>query len=97
MTVDADPGPVSPPPGGALRKGRRMLLTLAAIVGVVALAGWIGLAASFPLDLGRSWRLAFALIAGVGTEGAFWLCAAALGVTVFEARKRIWRRITGRG
>lgn len=97
MTVETNADPVAASPEGAVRKGRKLLWTLALIVGAVAVVGWIGLAASLPLELDRSWRLGFAIVAAVATEATFWMCAAALGVSVFEARKRIWRKITGRG
>ena len=42
-------------------------------------------------------RITLVLVAAVTTEALFWTTAALLGVSVVEARKRIWRRITGRG
>lgn len=93
MTVETTPAATS----GAVRKGRRLLWTLAAVVAAIAACGWIGLGLTLALDAGRQARLIAAVAAAVATEGAFWLAAAALGVSVFEARKRIWRRVTGRG
>lgn len=42
-------------------------------------------------------RLGLAIAATLTTEALFWTMAAQLGVSVVEARKRIWRWITGRG
>lgn len=98
--MSADTNPAASPtvaPPGAVRKGRKVLWTLAAAVAVIAACGWIGLGLTLYLDAGRQVRLVAAVVAAVASEGAFWLSAAALGVSVFEARKRIWRRITGRG
>lgn len=98
--MTADPMPESPvvaPPSGAVRKGRKFLWTLAALVAVCAVCGWIALGVGLYLDVERNTRLILAVVAAVSTEALFWICAAALGVSVFEARKRIWRKITGRG
>ena len=52
------------------------------------------------LNKGRRFFITLAVIVGVAavaTEALFWSVAAALGLSVLEARKRIWRKITGRG
>ena len=82
---------------GAVKRSRKFLWTLAGLVAVVAVCGWISLGVGLYLDVDRGTRLILALVAAVATEALFWISAAALGVSVFEARKRIWRRITGRG
>lgn len=104
MSADpmADPAPdtVAAAPSGpvsGVRKGRQFLWTLAGLLGVCAVCGWIALGVGLYLDVSRGTRLILAVVAAVATEATFWTCAAALGVSVFEARKRIWRRITGRG
>lgn len=45
------------------------------------------------LDVDFPARLALVTAAAVTTEALFWLIAAAFGLTVFEARQRIWRTI----
>ena len=45
---------------------------------------------------GAQVRVVVAIVAAVTTEALFWTVAALLGVSVVEARKRIWRKITGR-
>lgn len=96
MTAETTPATPAAP-SGAVRKGRKLLWTLAAVTGAVAVAGWIALGLTLYLDADRQARLIAAVAAAVATEATFWICAAALGVSVFEARKRIWRKITGRG
>jgi fructose-specific phosphotransferase system IIC component len=85
------------PPTGVMKRSRKFLWTLAALVGVCAVCGWIALGVGLYLDVERGTRFILAIVAAVSTELLFWISAAALGVSVFEARKRIWRKITGRG
>jgi len=96
MSADPVTEPTAAAPSG-VRKSRKVLWTLAAVLGVCAVAGWIALGVGLYLEVERSTRLILAVVAAVATEATFWTCAAALGVSVFEARKRIWRKITGRG
>lgn len=95
MTVETEPP--AAPAGTGMRRSRRFLWTLAGLVAVVAVCGWISLFVGLGLGVGRETRLILAVVAAVSSEALFWIAAAALGVSVFEARKRIWRRITGRG
>ena len=81
---------------GLLKKGKGLLWTLAAFLGVAAVCGWVALGVGLWMDVERSTRLILAIVAAVATEALFWTVAAALGVSVFEARKRIWRKMTGR-
>ena len=57
---------------------------------------WAGFGLVLYLDLDRGARISLVLVAAVTTEALFWTTAALLGVSVVEARKRIWRKITGR-
>lgn len=100
--MSADPIPdtvVAAPsaPVSGVRKGRKFLWTLAGLIGICAVCAWVSLGVGLYLDVSKGTRLILALVAAVATELTFWTCAAALGVSVFEARKRIWSRITGRG
>lgn len=81
---------------GLLKKGRGFLWTLAVLVGAAAAMTWVGLGLGLYFDVERSTRLILVVVAALTTEVLFWTVAAALGVSVFEARKRLWRRITGR-
>jgi cytochrome c biogenesis protein CcdA len=80
-----------------LKKGRGFLIALSIGVGVAAVAAWVALGAGIYLDVSRQTRIILAVVAAVATEALFWSVAATLGLSVLEARKRIWRRITGRG
>jgi cytochrome c biogenesis protein CcdA len=80
-----------------LKRGRGFLIGLSIAVGVAALAAWIALGAGLYMDVSRQTRIILAVVAAVATEALFWSVAATLGLSVFEARKRIWRKITGRG
>ena len=63
---------------------------------VAAVAAWAALGIGLYLGVERGTRLILAIVAAVTTEALFWTVAALLGVSVVEARKRIWRKITGR-
>ena len=80
-----------------LKKGRGFLIALSIAVGVAAAAAWIALGVGLYLDVSRQTRLILVVAAAVATEALFWSVAATLGLSVLEARKRIWRKITGRG
>ncbi|MDP3405482.1 MAG: hypothetical protein Q8S03_12380 [Brevundimonas sp.] len=84
------------PEAGALNRGKGILKVLAGGLLVLAVCGWIAFGIGLYLDVERNLRLALAIGAGVATEALFWTVAALLGISVVEARKRIWRRITGR-
>lgn len=81
---------------GVLTRGKGALKILAVLLLVGAVAAWIALGVGLYLDVSKSARVTLAVVAAVSTEGLFWTTAALLGVSVVEARKRIWRRITGR-
>lgn len=80
-----------------LKRGRGFLVALSIVVGVAAVAAWIALGVGLYMDVSRQTRIILAVVAAVATEALFWSVAATLGLSVFEARKRIWRKITGRG
>lgn len=82
---------------GLLKKGRGILWTLAAFLGVAAVCGWVALGVGLWMDVERTTRLILAIVAAISTEALFWTVAAALGVSVLEARKQIWNRVTGQG
>ena len=96
--MNTDTSPVAAPEKkGLLKKGRGFLIGLSIAVGVAAVAAWVALGVGLYLDVSRQTRIILAVVAAVATEALFWSVAATLGLSVFEARKRIWRKITGRG
>lgn len=96
MTSHSEPASPRAKPGLA-RRGRTFFWMLTAVVAAACVAAWVALGAALWLDMDRGARLTLVVVAALATEALFWSVAAALGVTVFEARKRIWRRLTGRG
>ncbi|MFN3816650.1 hypothetical protein [Brevundimonas sp.] len=95
MTIET---PVATPDKKSiLTKGRGFLIALSIAVGVAAVAAWIALGVGLYMDVSRQTRIILAVVAAVATEALFWSIAATLGLSVLEARKRIWKKITGRG
>lgn len=95
MTIETPA--TAPERKSALKKGRGFLIALSIAIGVAAIAAWIALGVGLYLDVSRQTRIILAVVAAVATEALFWSVAATLGLSVLEARKRIWRKITGRG
>lgn len=93
MTVDIETSAAKP---GVLSRGKGFLKVLAVLLLVAAVAAWSALGIGLYLGVERGTRLILAIVAAVTTEALFWTVAALLGVSVVEARKRIWRKITGR-
>lgn len=69
---------------------------LVGLAAVVCLSGWVAVALAAVLGAEAGPRLAAVALAVVATEALFWAAALTLGVSVFEARRKIWRRVTGR-
>ncbi len=59
----------------------------------VSLMGWIALGVAVALHAHRPVLLAIAMVAGFALEGVIWTTAAILGVSAFQARRQIWRRV----
>ena len=70
-----------------------------AAVGAVVAAAWITLAVALVVGAkavgAKAWT-AIVLTAAIATEVGIWITAAILGLTVFQARKRIWQWMVGR-
>lgn len=64
------------------------------IAGAACLASWIALGAGLALNVDKPVRLGLAVAAAVTTEALFWSVAAVLGVSVVQARRQIWTKIT---
>lgn len=83
--------------GGRLTRSKGFLTTLAVLVLITAVCAWISLGIGLYLDVERGTRIVLAVVAALATEALFWTVAALLGVSVFEARKRLWNKIVRRG
>jgi len=64
---------------------------LPGLAATISLTAWIVFAAGMALDWDRPVMLGIALVGAFGLEATMWTTAAALSITVFQARKRIWR------
>ncbi len=59
----------------------------------VSLAAWIGFGVAVAMGLKRSTLVVIATVGALSLEGVIWTTAAALGVSAFQARREIWRRV----
>ena len=95
MTIETETASAAKP--GVLTRSKGFLKVLAVLLLVGAVAAWISLGIGLYLDVSRGARLTLDGVGELGKKALIWAVAALLGVSVVEARKRIWRRITGRG
>ncbi len=58
---------------------------------IVCLLAWVAMGIGLALDVEFTARLVLVTIAAVATEALIWLTAGAFGLSVFEARRSIWR------
>lgn len=59
------------------------------LVAVVLVAAWAAVVVGHALGVGKVAWIALVTMAAVVTEGAFWVVAAVLGTSVYQARRRI--------
>lgn len=78
------------------RFASRIMWRLSAALAALSVCGWIAFFAGIHFHASKQALVVILTGVGLSMEGAVWSAAAALGVTVFEARKRIWRFLTGR-
>lgn len=71
-------------------------ITLATVGAIVALS-WIALFAMIVIGVDavgmKAWIAVVTFTAAV-TEVGFWICAAILGLSIVQARKRVWQWLT---
>ena len=72
--------------GNRRSRARRWLLVGA---GSICMVCWIAFGLGIVMDVSRSTLIILVTVAAVATEGLFWVVAAVLGVTVFQARRKI--------
>jgi hypothetical protein len=64
---------------------------LIAIAGItLLLATWIAVGVGFVVGVERETWVILVIIAAVATEAMIWCMAAALGLTILQARRKIW-------
>lgn len=73
-------------------------IVLGSVAGFIA-AAWLALAVSLLIGIktigAKAWT-AIVFTAAISTEVGVWITAAILGLSVFQARRRIWAWMTGR-
>lgn len=69
-----------------------ILPILAAAVSAMA---WIVFAVGVFAGWSKATMVGIAVVGALGLEALMWTTAAALGITVFQARRRIWAMVTG--
>lgn len=66
------------------------------LAGVVCLLSWVALAVGIGLKVGTGTMLVLATLAAVTTEGTIWLAALLLGMSAYQARRRLWEKLRKR-
>lgn len=87
MKTLPDPAPT---PGLHRALNKKRLLTAGV---AVCLAAWLALAIALVLGIDGTLRLVTLTVALLLTEGLVWLSAAVLGITAFQMRRKILRRL----
>ena len=81
--------------GDPQRTHRRKWLWIK-LAATVALLSWVALGAGIVMDAGTTAMFVLATLAAVTTEGTIWLAALLLGVSAYQARRRLWETIRSR-
>lgn len=74
-------------------RNQRRKWTWIALAGTACLLSWVALAAGIALKVDTGTMLILAGIAAVTTEGTVWLAALLLGVSAYQARRRLWEKL----
>jgi hypothetical protein len=59
----------------------------------LSLAAWVAFGIGAAMHAERTVLIAMAAVGALALEGVMWTTAAALGVSAFQARREIWRRV----
>ena len=79
------------------RKASLFIWILVAFLLTVAAVSFGGFWVAKSMDADKPVLIGILVVTALSLEGAMWTTAAAVGLSIFETRKRIWRFITGRG
>lgn len=85
--------PATPPK----RRGSRILWAVVGLAVVFSICAWISVFVGYQMEVSRSTWIILVTVAALSIEAVIWSTAAAVGLKVFEARRKIWRALTGRG
>ncbi|HUD41542.1 MAG TPA: hypothetical protein VMR06_06020 [Dokdonella sp.] len=75
-----------------MRRAQRWIV----LAGTACVLSWIALITGLLMQVDTGIRIALATAAAVTTEGTFWLAALLLGVSVYQARQRLWATLKRR-
>lgn len=75
---------------------QRRKWTWIALAGTACLLSWVALAVGIALKVGTGTMLILATMAALTTEGTIWLAALLLGVSAYQARRRLWEKLRQR-
>lgn len=67
----------------------------AVLAAAVSLTAWGVFAVGLVVDWPKPAMVVIAVIGAFGLEATMWTTAAALGITVFQARRKIWDLVAG--
>ena len=84
-------------PAKPKRKASRLLWMLVALLLIVAAVSFGGFWVARDMEADKPVLIGILLVTALSLEGAMWTTAAAVGLSIFETRKRIWRFLTGKG
>lgn len=84
-------------PAKPRRKASRYLWILVAGLLVLAAASFAAFWIAKGMDADKTILIGALVVTGLSLEVAMWTTAGAVGLSIFETRKRIWRFLTGRG
>ena len=79
------------------RKASRFIWFLVGFLLVLAVVSFAGVWVGKAMGVDRPVLIGLLVVTGLSLEVAMWSTAAAVGMSIFETRKRIWRFLTGRG
>lgn len=66
------------------------------LAGVLCAAAWLALGLGIVFRVGSGPMFALATLAAATTEGMIWLAALLFGVSVYQARRQVWKRLRSR-
>ena len=84
-------------PAKPRRKASRFVWLLVAFLLVLAAVSFGGFWVARAMEADKPVLIGILVVTALSLEGAMWTTAAAVGLSIFETRKRIWRFLTGRG
>jgi len=76
-----------------LKKPTRRKWSLVIAAAALCLLCWLAMGTGLALGVGFTPRLILVTAAAVSTEVVIWLFAATMGLSAFQARRQLWRKL----